>query len=355
MNNGNSRVAAGATKALAVVGFLAILVVGMWGSASLATGVPATLKSIAAAIVSITSIFVPASETIVVTASTYAPTSGSPVTFTYTHEARTVVGSYVFRYSCANGVILTSTQNGAEEQIFCNVPFHFIPAGSSLTVTPTSKTDKYVDLEVFIDFVPNGASTPTVTGSTVVTIENTVLTGSAGTLGGAAPTAPTPPAIPPVPRPTTPVVPTVGTPTTIVTPINTIPSSNPNGYVDLTGRIIEIGIVDNATGAFTASSTPARLPQGGRIAIRFAIENKGTKTSPTFTFNAVLPTFPAHVYSSPNQVALNPGDRIEYTIGFDAFAQASSGEFTLNIDPTGSMNERNKDNNVIKYTINVIQ
>ncbi|MEN9390150.1 MAG: hypothetical protein RLZZ283_250 [Candidatus Parcubacteria bacterium] len=351
MNNDTSRVASGATKALAVVGFLAILVVGMWGSASLATGVPATLKSIAAAIVSITSIFVPASETIAVTASDYSPESGSPVTFSYTHDSRTVVGSYIFRYSCANGLIVTSTQNGAEEQIFCNVPFHFIPTGSSLVVTPVSKTDKFVDLEIFIDFVPNGASTPTVTGSTVVTVENTELTGSGGTLGGGTTVTPTP-TVPTTPKPTKP---SAGTPTTVVTPINTIPGSNPNGQVDLVGRIIEVGIVDNATGAFTASTTPVRRPQGGRVAIRFAIENAGTKTSPTFAFNAVLPTFPGHVYSSPNQVALNPGDRIEYTIGFDSFVDSTTGEFILNIDPTSSINEKNKDNNLVKYTIYVIK
>mgnify|MGYP001579667849 FL=1 len=352
MNNGTSRVASGATKALAVIGFLAILVVGMWGGASIATNVPATLKSIAAAIVSMTSIFVPASETITVTASDYAPTSGSPVTVSYTHDSRSVVGSYVFRYSCANGLVVTSVQNGAEEQIYCNVPFHFIPTGTALTVTPVSKTDKFVDLEIFIDFVPNGASTPTVTGTTVITVENTELTGSSGTLGGG--TVPTP-TTPTTPTPTTPkpTQPTAGTPTTVITPISTIPGSNPNGTVDLAGRIIEVGIVDNATGAFTASSTPTRTPQGGRVAVRFAIENIGTKTSPTFVFNAVLPTFPGHVYSSPNQIALNPGDRIEYTIGFDSFAQASSAEFTLNIDPTNSVNERNKDNNLIKYTIYV--
>jgi hypothetical protein len=52
------------------------------------------------------------------------------------------------------------------------------------------------------------------------------------------------------------------------------------------------------------------------------------------------------------QQELAPGDRIEFTVGFDSFDPAKpDGIFTVNIDPSGRFNERNKENNIVKYTI----
>lgn len=131
--------------------------------------------------------------------------------------------------------------------------------------------------------------------------------------------------------------------------------SNPNGYVDLSVRIIEQGVVDKGSDTFTASSSPNRADQTRRVAVRFAIENLGTKTSPQFTFNAVLPTYPGNIFSSPTQQALGPGDRIEFTLGFDSIADTDTGVFTVNVDPAGSINEPTKANNIIHYTVTSVK
>lgn len=337
-NNGRGGAIGGATRIFAIIGFVALIIIGMWGSVQVAKVIPGTLSSIASAIVSFTSIFVPADETLTVTTETHSVLSGTPVTLSFEHKNKENDGTYSFRYSCVDSVTFEVAVNGANQSVACNSALSFTPTNNTLTVTPVSTGARYVDIETFIAFTPTNAGTPTIIGSTVLTVENR----------DGKPTTPTTPTTPV--KPTTPVR---GPETTTTYPVGgTGQASDPNGYVDLTARVIEVGVVDKTTGVFTASSTPSRNPVNARPAVRFAVENIGTKTSPMFMFNAVLPTYPAHIFSTPSaQKALNPGDRIEYTIGFDSVVDATQGDIVINIDPTGGINERNKVNNVIRYTV----
>ena len=224
-------------------------------------------------------------------------------------------------------------------EVFCNTPFNFLNANNSIILTPTSAENRFVDVTLFIDFTPEGASTATVTGSTLITVVNddaTTTTGPTGTTNT-------------TPRTAGPEK----TDVKLITPINGSTPSNPNGFVDLRARLIEVGVVDKTTGEFTASSTPNTKMIGKRVAARFAVENIGTRTSDQWTFNAVLPTFPSHIYSSPTQPALGPNDRIEFTLGFDSFEEDGEGDLVVNVDPVNRINESNKENNVLRTTITV--
>lgn len=321
---------------------MALIVIGMYGSVRVAQSVPGAFSRMAAAIVSISSIFVPANETIALSLPSYTVTSGAPLTVAFDHQNKKLNGAYAFRYSCVDGVtISTVSGDGSTSLITCNQSYAFQPFNNSITITPTSDKLRFSDVELFITFTPEGAGTSTVAGSTVVTIENTKLSTTSLT-PSTDDTTPTTP-VTPKPKPSTPK-------TTIVVPQGR--ASDPNGYTDLTARIIEVGVIDS-TGAFTASSTPSRQ---NRVAVRFAIENSGTKTAnKEFTFSAVLPTYPPYTYFSPAQVVLGPGDRIEFTIGFDSFEQDNTGDFIVNVDPTGSVNEKDKANNIVKYPITVVK
>ena len=58
---------------------------------------------------------------------------------------------------------------------------------------------------------------------------------------------------------------------------------------------------------------------GGRYSAQFTIQNLGTNVAPYgWTFNANLPASPTYTYTSNAQQALNPGDKIVYTLGFTA-------------------------------------
>lgn len=340
-----SRLAGSASRVLAIIGFVGLIIIGMYGSVRVAQAVPGVFSQMASAIVSITSIFVPANETISVTLPSYTVAHDAPVTVAFDHQnKKTEGGSYAFRYSCADGVTVSTIVNGVVTELGCNVPFTFAPFNNSVTVTPASALTRFADVEVFVAFTPEGAATATVIGSTLMTIENTSLSTSVltpPTNGTETPATPTPP----VTKPTTPAAPPKKE--TIIVPQGR--ASDPNGYTDLTARVIEVGYIDS-TGAFIASSTPSRAE---RVAVRFAVENIGTKTSKEFTFSAVLPTYPPYTYFSPSQVALGPGDRIEFTVGFDSFVRENVGDIVINVDPTGGLNERNKDNNILRYTISV--
>jgi hypothetical protein len=343
-------------RVVAIVAFLAIAVIGMIGSVKVASAIPNAFSSLAAAVVSITSIFVPANEQIILSVPSLTVSSGEAVTVSWEHAKKSTEGSYTFRYDCADSVYLESpAASGASTMVYCNVPFNFLNSANSISLTPFSNANRYIDVKLYVDFTPNGTSKPTVTGSTTLTIVNGSVSGSPAVTGS---TAPQPAPIQnaaPAPKPVTQVK---GQETTVVIPVSGTTSpiiavSNPNGYVDLTARVLEIGVVDKTSGVFTASSSPMRNPPGGRIAVRFAVENVGTKISPQFDFTAVLPTFPSYVFTSPMQQALSPGDRIEFTLGFDTFDQSGKGIFVVNVDPASRVNEKNKDNNLLHYDISV--
>ena len=346
-NNKRNQVVETGVRVLAVFGFIAIVLIGLWGSVSVARAVPGTLSSLAAAIVSLTSIFVPADEAITISVPSLTVNHNEQFELSWTHENQSVDGSYTFRYDCAPGVSFTSpTRTGSEAAVFCNTPFNFLNASDAIALTAFSDQNRFIDVTVHIDFTPNGASQPTVTGATVLTITNEEQSSSPdatdGTTGGETGGG-------------TPVV----TPGEETTDIFVIPNgqtgSNPNGVVDLTASIIEVGVIEKDTGEFTASSTPSRTDDEYRVAIRFAITNIGSRTSDQWTFNAVLPTFPAHIFTSPTQQALGPGDRIEFTLGFDSFVDSDEGEFVINIDPARKINESNKDNNIVRHTITTVE
>ncbi len=352
-------------RVIAIIAFLAIAVIGMIGSVQIASAVPNVFSSLAAAVVSITSIFVPAGEELVLTAPSLTVASGETFTLTWKHAKKSTDGSYTFRYDCADGMYFESPSvSGEKTTVYCNVPFNFLNSGDSIVLTPYSNENRYIDVKLYVDFTPNGAAKATVTGSATLTVVNGSVSGSPAVTGTTPVPSPAPaPAPVPAPAPApapgpTPTTPTKGPETSVTYPVTsgTVPLvvvSDPNGYVDLSVRVLEVGVVDKTTGAFTASSTPMRNPPGARIAVRFAVENLGTKRSPQFDFTSVLPTFPSYVFVSPMQPELDPRDRIEFTLGFDTFDQSGKGTFVVNVDPSSRINERNKDNNLLRYDITV--
>src|SRR3989344_964380 len=144
-----------------------------------------------------------------------------------------------------------------------------------------------------------------------------------------------------------------GQTTTQVIPIqtgSTIRVSDPYGQADITAEITEVGVI-NASNEFVASSTPSA---GSKIAFKFIISNIGTKTAENWRFNVVLPTDPIYIYSGNTQQALRPGERIEYAMGFDRAKAGTDMAIIVNVNPSGSTNEKTRDNNIAKKLITII-
>ena len=136
-----------------------------------------------------------------------------------------------------------------------------------------------------------------------------------------------------------------------VFPVTSITVSNPQGEPDLAVTILATGIIDEQNN-FLPTDSISRTKRG---AVTFEIRNIGTKESGSWTFNAVLPTFPMQIFHSKAQKSLLPGDRIEFTLGFDQITNLPDGVITINADPTGSIKEISEENNIRQKTITITE
>ncbi len=134
-----------------------------------------------------------------------------------------------------------------------------------------------------------------------------------------------------------------------------------SGLPDLVATINAVGyLTTTAADSFIASST---VPSGLRPAVNFTIKNIGTNATGPWCFSASIPTSSISLYESAPQQSLNPGDYIDYTLGFD---QANRGvgqtiSVTANIADTANaatcarvVTESNSNNNTASARITII-
>ena len=149
-------------------------------------------------------------------------------------------------------------------------------------------------------------------------------------------------------KPVTAPVPTAGQKTETLQLINPPLPVKDVGKPDLAVKILETGVIDKVTNVFTATTS---LRSVDRIAVRFSVENLGTKETNLWYFNAVLPTYPSHIYSASSQISFLPGDRIEFTLGFDSIEKKDGNLVIINADPANSISEASEDNNIARVII----
>jgi hypothetical protein len=139
------------------------------------------------------------------------------------------------------------------------------------------------------------------------------------------------------PATTTVQVATTTTPVVVTTPtqtnnnpvvINPKPTTQPTTtYVPATTHTPTLyGNADLAVRIISATPTNAAYGQSygavSRVNVKFEVENIGTNVAPAgWMFTANLPVGYSYIYSSPTQKALNPGDKIVYTLGFNTTYQ----------------------------------
>ena len=335
------------TKILAVVGLLALIIVGSFLTLTLASyAAPYAMRGINIASVYLSSAFTP-SEKISIDAPSEI-TSGKAFTLSFNHADKKADGSYTLNIPCVDGVSITaSTSLSEKETVYCNVPFHFVNENNSVSLTAVSKKNRFVDFSTTIAFTPNGKNTVSVSGSKISILTNPgialsnnyidIKTPAAGTNNK--PIGTTPGTKKEESYTTGPFGSTTGT---------TV--SNPTGKPDLRATLIAVGYVTGATNEFVASST---LHRSDKIAVKFYVENIGTKVSPEWRFNGILPTFPYHVFNSDAQQPIAPGDRIEYTIAFDRSMEGQQ-EVKIVLDPSLYITELDENNNTLIVPMKIL-
>ncbi|PIT91350.1 hypothetical protein COU17_00975 [Candidatus Kaiserbacteria bacterium CG10_big_fil_rev_8_21_14_0_10_49_17] len=345
MNNEGKTVTDAFMKALAVVGFIVLLFIGLWGTIQVVRALPNVFSGLAA---TLTSVFISAERIDLKSPTTVY--SGEPFELSWEHTGKRGEGVYTFTFDCRPGVSFESpAQNGAYIEVFCGVPFNFTGAVHTIKLIATSEFNRYIDVPVRISYARTDTESELVVGERSLTLVNNTVSGSPDTTGegsnqntngsgtGTTNTGSTGR--------------TPGTRTDNTYALNGgTNQSNPYGKPDLTAKVLEVGYVNSATKQFVASSSPHI---NERVAVKFEVINQGSKSTGAWSFNAVIPTYPSHIFHSQTQPSLAPGDKIEYVIGFDKTKSADTAEITINVDPTGSIYELNESNNIIRHTFNV--
>jgi hypothetical protein len=124
------------------------------------------------------------------------------------------------------------------------------------------------------------------------------------------------------------------------------------GLPDFIVIIKAIGyLASTATESFVASST---VPNGNRPAVMFTIKNVGTNATGPWRFSASIPTQTAYIYQSQLQQSLNPGDSIDYTLGFDEANEGANQMVSITANFDHAVIESNSNNDSASANLTIL-
>jgi hypothetical protein len=291
-----------ASNILAIVGFLILIVIVLWGLFHIATLSSGWFSSL-----------LPNGGNAIELSLPQSAHSGEPVRLGWKYST-TATGHFAFLYDCADGIefaIPIVKQGETQAQlapVTCGQAFTLGNATSSVIIVPFLATSSTRTAHLSMLFTPESGAT--VRGSGQLTIEP----------GAAQPATSTKPAATkPTSKPTT-----TAKPATTAAPVA-------SGPADLAVSILSVST--DGTGLSTVS---------------FDIRNDGARPTGTYTFSAYLPTSQPYTFYSDPQVSLAPGAHIVNTLHF---SQSVSGTFTVVVDPSNTVREANESNNTTSAQI----
>lgn len=122
--------------------------------------------------------------------------------------------------------------------------------------------------------------------------------------------------------------------TTVIRKLVPVRKSDPNGLPDLAIKILEVGAVR----------------ADGKVPVRFEIANIGTRLVSNWTLTANLPTDPTYTYVSDAQGILYAGERAEMVLTFDKL-QTGTNALTIIVDAQNAIHESMETNNSVAQSI----
>ena len=266
-------------RTIAVLGLIAVLLLGAWGIIQLAVAIPSLFGSVGGGVSSLFTNTNAQKETLTVSAPATI-NSGQTVQLMWTQKNydTSVQYSYAISYACEAGLSLSApVPTGAYQTVACNTPFDYVNATAHMTLIPT---------------LTGTASAPLAYTVTATNLSTGVITSS-----GTATTTVAPSGSAPKPAAVKPAV------TTTTKPASTYYAAPTRaalyGYPDLAVQIVSV------------------TPSGTRTTVQFVISNVGTNiVAGGWTFNTMLPINGSYTFASQPQQALYPGDKIVYNLSF---------------------------------------
>jgi len=331
------------TKTLAILGFLAIIILIVWLAVKVVALIPGAFSSLASIADSVYNRNT--NNELVVTTENSIVNAGE--SFVISWNKMSGEGSYAFEYECKNGVTLDiRRRDGGVQNVDCG-EFIDLNDAAEINVLINAKTQRFTDVEYSVTFAREGAEN--IVGDGIITVVNaSIPTGVTVVDETDTETEPaqneTEQSATPTPTPTT-STPTVGTPTVVTNYIYKIPESDPKGKIDL--QVTHLGVGTMKNGVFTPM---AKLEQDVSGAVRFEIKNIGTKTSDSWSYKAELPSDIS--YESGSQKALKPNERVVVTLGFDGITRTGSETIEVDVTAAGDVNKANND---YTWTVQVVK
>jgi hypothetical protein len=308
-------------RVIAVIGLIAILLLGAWGIIKLAFYLPTFFST-----------WGKAKETLSVTIPAQSTSDKAfPISWKHTGKAEGEY-SYSVSYTCAQGLAFAvPVPTGAFQLVPCDTQFNYINASSTMPLIPVLKDAARATTTLTVAATRLSDGTITVKGTDMTAVSASTTPASA-TPGSAY----TPPAA-------------TTTKPAAATPKPAASTKSTTTYVP-SGRTTNLyGAADLAV---QITSAPAQANVGSRVTLQFVVTNIGTNIAPAgWMFNAILPYQPIYVYPSGGQQMLYPGDKIVYTLGYDV-VPAQNGSYyggqaqaSIEIDPRNAIIESSKYNN----------
>lgn len=319
-------------KTLAIVGFVAVIMLGVWLAVQIVSLMPKAFSSLA----SIADGVYNYQDTVELEVTTQNSVVNSGSAFLVGWNKVPKEGSYTFSYACTDGVSVdVRDDTGNESVVSCGEMLHLGKDTASLEVTIASERRRFTDVAYTIGFVEEGHEEALATSHNMITVVN--------------------PSIPQSdviaqqedendtnPEDTeedvtednnqTPVEDTDTEDTAADVPLT---PSEPEPYVDLAVTLVAVGELD-ANGNFIKR---ASIDEDARGAFQFEVKNVGTKASGNWNFDATLTS--GVVYTSPAQASLGTQDRILFTLGYDDVGGSGVKRFGVNINNAADVNAEN--------------
>lgn len=314
---------------LALAGLLALVVLIAWLTVQIVKVAPSAFSSLASLAEGIDqfeeSIDEPTdTDPLITKESKEEVVSGETVTITW--DAVENLGTYSFSYECFDGVTLTAVNTDGERAMSCDTNYN-LGEVTSLNLTVTA--EESVEIPYTLSFIRAGDSEHYRNGTAFITVV-TDTDKLAGDVAGASTTPETTNDTEPEETPTPEPTPQPTTPTVQYT--YQVPTSDPNGFINLEASYVNVGGFVN--GQFRAGL----LEEDSSGAVQFAVKNIGTKTSEEWSFTITLPD--GTTFESEDQDPLKPNERSIFTLGFDT-EDAGSHTFRVIVDTDDDIQESN--------------
>jgi len=124
------------------------------------------------------------------------------------------------------------------------------------------------------------------------------------------------------------------------------------GLPDLAVTITAVGyMTSSSTDSFVAANT---VPHNAIPAVKFTVKNVGTNVAGPWRFSASIPTATDYLYQSVVQQGLNPGDYIDYTLGFSQPLTGTDKTITITANYDHSITESTTNNNTATAQVTIL-